>query len=396
MRPDGARRLRICFLCTHSFTLATLYKGLFPYLTAQGFDVEVVTGDREYSTFSEEDFGQFKLHIIPMRRTPAPLPDLVSLARLTAFFATRRFDVIHVSTPKASLLGALAARITGAGPVVFVYRRKIYELYSGMRRKVFTAVDRLICTLSAVVIPISRQIGRDLLEDRLCPAEKIRFIGNGSSNGINVQRFSPTAETLEAGRRYRAELNLPEGAPVLAFLGRVCREKGVDHLPGVVERVRKACPTAHMVVVGPDDERDPISEAARRYFETESHVRRVGYLERPEKLFALCDVFVFPSLFEGFGNVLLEAAAMGRPSVAFDVPGVNEAVAHERSGFLSPVGDEAGMADHVVSLLMDDELRARIGRQAQERVDLEFRREVVWEQIQRVLREVAAARTSRA
>jgi len=127
------RPIRICFMCTHSFTLATLYKGLFPYLADHGYEIEAIVGDHEYQSFDPKHFGEFKLNVVPMRRMPHPLKDAVALFRLFRLFRAGKFDVIHVSTPKAALLGSIAGRLSGA-PVVFVYRRCVYEMMTGFKR----------------------------------------------------------------------------------------------------------------------------------------------------------------------------------------------------------------------------------------------------------------------
>jgi glycosyltransferase involved in cell wall biosynthesis len=386
---EAARRLKICFVCTHSLTLTTLYKGLFPYLAERGFDIDAVVGDTEYRDFPERHFGKFRLHVVPMQRTPSALSDLGSLLRMIWFFATHRYDLIHISTPKASLLASIAARLTFNGPLLFVHRRKIYELYGGRKRAFYIAVDRLICRLSRAVAPISRELGDDLVREKQCPPPKLRFFGSGSSNGIDVDRFRLTAPLAARGAALRAELGIPAQAPLLLFLGRMCKEKGADHLPGVFDRVRAAVPEVRMIVAGPDDARDPIEPAAAARFESDPAIRRLGFVAEPEALYAACDVFVFPSYFEGFGNVLLEAAAAERPAVAFDVPGVREAVAHGVSGFLGPVRDEEQMAAHITRLLLDTELRRRMSAAARARVVAEYRRERIWGEIEALLREMA-------
>lgn len=387
LNSNSGDRVRICFVCTHSLTLATLYKGLFPYLSSKNFDIDVIVGDREYTDFPEKDFGVIAPHIIPMRRLPSPVADLMGLARFTMFFASNRYDVIHISTPKASLLASIAARATGNGRVVFVYRRCVYELMQGLKRALYLNLDRLICALSKTVVPISRQLERFLVNEKVCAPEKVRLLGSGSSNGVDVERFSPTDANAQAGEKLRRELNIPDGAPVLLFLGRVCSEKGVDLLKPVFEQVLAKFPDVHLVVAGPDDQRDPISDEAMRCFTQHPSARRIGFVKDPEPYYAMASVFVFPSFFEGFGNVLLEAAGMERVSVAFDVPGVQEAVANGDSGVLVASRDVDGMANAVLQLLGDAESRRAMELRARERVVRLFSRRFVWKEIEALLRE---------
>ncbi|MCK1397431.1 glycosyltransferase [Bradyrhizobium sp. 4] len=382
---------RACFVCTHSLTLATLYKGLFPYLRSQGWEIDVIVGDHEYSDFPEEHFGVLKPYVIPMRRLPSPAADAMGLIRFISFFTRNRYDVIHISTPKASLLASIAAAATFNGRVMFVYRRCVYELMSGLKRTIYVNVDRLISRFSIAVVPISRQLDVFLREAKVCAPEKLVLLGSGSSNGLDTQRFKITPGALAAGDALRQNLGIPDGAPVVLFIGRVCGEKGVDLLPPIFERVRSAQPNAHLVVVGPDDERDPASAHTVRYFAESPFVHRVGYVEKTEDFYSLCTVFLFPSFFEGFGNVLLEAAGMERASVGFRVPGVEEAVADGVSGLLVEKGDVVGASEAVLRLLTNPAERRDFELRARKRVVEQFDRIRVWNEIETLMQRLASS-----
>lgn len=383
--------IRICFICTHSLTLATLYKGLFPYLGRQGYKIDVVVGDREYTDFDPRHFGTIHPHIVPMSRMPHPLKDPVALFRMFRFLKAGKFDIVHVSTPKAALLGSIAGKAAGAR-VIFVYRRCVYELMSGFKRWLFRENDRITCTFSDLVLPISNQIRTFLLEERVSPMSKIRMIGSGSSNGIDVNRFNPRNVTAAQTAELRASLSISPDAPILLFLGRVSGEKGVDLLPELLERVRHRHPETVMIVAGPEDKRDPPSERTREIFATHEAIRRIGYVADPSPFFALCDLFVFPSYFEGFGNVLLEAAAHERVAIGFDVPGVQEAIAHRESGILVASGDVAAMSEEAIALFADPEALHAMALRARARVENQFSNEVIWAELDRTFRDLVAER----
>lgn len=375
---------RICFVCTHSLTLRTLYKGLFPYLIANGWSVTAIVGDTEYQEFPRKDFGDFNLKIIPMRRMPSPR-DFVSIARFLWFFLLNRFDVIHISTPKASLLASIAARLTFNGGLMFVYRRCVYEMMTGRKRQVYKASEVLICKLCHAIVPISRQIRDFLIAEKIAPAEKIHFIGHGSSNGIDVEHYALTEADVRAGEALRDELKIPRAANVLVFIGRMCGEKGVDLLPAIHEIVAREFPETYLVGAGPDDERDPIAESTAKALATDPLMRRFDFVADTRPLYAAATVFVFPSYFEGFGNVLLEAAAMQRASVGFKAPGVEEAVADTVSGLLVPLRDVPAFSAAVSNLLRDPERRRAMERAARERVCRDFSQDFIWKETEKLL-----------
>lgn len=388
--------MRLLVTCTHSLTLATLYKGLFPYLVRNGVHVDVVTGDREYDFTGHPDFRDVTLRIIPMRRTPSLFADLVGLVRWIWFLAWHRYDVIHVSTPKASLLAGLAARITFNGRVLFVYRRRVYELMGGAKKRFYIAIDKIIAACSRIVVPISAELGRQLQADGIAGPDKIRLLGSGSSNGIDADHFLRDEAAMETGAALRAGLEIPADAPLLLFLGRICAEKGVDDLGQVFARVAEVRPDVWLLVAGPDDARDPIRPETAALFTSHPRIRRLGFVKDTKPCYAAANIFVFPSFFEGFGNVLLEAASMGRPAVGYDVPGVREAVANGETGHLVPCGDTNAMAARVLGLIADPETAARMGAAGRARVEASFRRDLVWRDILALLNEMAGATAERA
>lgn len=381
---------RICFVCTHSLTLRTLYKGLFPYLSSQGWSITAIVGDDEYRDFPQADFGTFDLKIIPMRRMPSPV-DFISIARFIWFFLFNRFDAIHISTPKASLLASIAARLTLNGACVFVYRRCVYQMMSGLKRKIYRGSDVLTCALSRAVVPISGQIRDFLLEEQIVGPEKIVFIGHGSSNGIDVDHYSLDEAAVRSGEALRDELKIPRAADLLVFIGRMCREKGIDLLPPVFADVIQEFPGTYLLAAGPDDERDPISEETAKALLTDPAMRRLNFVADTRPLYAAATIFVFPSFFEGFGNVLLEAAAMERASVGFDAPGVQEAVADGVSGLLVPLHDVPAFAAAVRALLRDPARRKKMEQDARERVVRDFSQQFIWGETEKLLLKLADA-----
>lgn len=374
-------RPKICIVNAASFTFRTLCHGLTRDLERRGYEVHAVLGDAEYTEFPSELFGNVNVHYISMERMPNPLKDLASLWRLLKFFSRNRFEIIHVSTPKATLLGNLAGFLTRNGPRIFVYRRRVYELMSERKRRVYIEFDRLMVKLSAFVVPISVGIREQLIADRVCGPDKIRMAGGGSSNGIDAERYSRRPSVIAEGRAIKQAAGIPPNAPVVLFLGRIVGEKGVAELPGVFERVHAKFPDAHFIVTGPTDKRDPVPVAVTDYFASKPYVHEFTFAERPEVFYGLADVFAFPSYFEGYGNVILEAAAMECPTVGFNVPGVCEAIVDSKTGYLVPIHDQAAMAERICVLLGNDDERSRMAKACRQRILSQFDQQVIWDEL---------------
>lgn len=386
---ESAGPVRIGFICNQSFALRTLYRGLFPYLEGQGFHCEAIVGDGDYLDLEPALFGNVKVHVVPMERAPSLLNDIVSLFRMIGFLAVNRYDVLHVSTPKAAFLGAIAGRLTGHRKILFVVRTRVYEDRAGLARWFYAALDAVVCRLSDLVAPISREMGDDMVQEGLCPARKIRYFGAGSSNGINVARFDLTEETRARGRAFRERYDIPDDALVALFLGRLARGKGLQHLPDTVEALAGSGAKVSVIVAGPVDWREPTEPEVLQALETHPAVVRVAYQEDPVPAYAAADFLLFPSTREGFGNVALEAQSMGLPVVGFDVDGVREAVCHGQTGLLAAAGDRAAFVANAISLASDGERRRAFGQAGRHRIRSQFAHEVVWRDLRATLMELA-------
>lgn len=372
--PSEAPSKRLVFICTHSFAMRTLYKGLFPYFTKKGYQVEAITGDDEFiGDLPEEHFGNVKPMVINMERMPSAVDDFKSLIQLIKHFSQNRYDLIHVSTPKASLLCSIAAKLTGNGPVIFVYRRCVYETKTGIKRSILRLNDQFTAALCRRVVPISKQLRDFLIAEKVSSKTKTVLVGEGSSNGIDVRYFKSTPETQAAAAQFRLDHNIAPAQPVLLYLGRLIHEKGVDFLPDIFTQAKAKLPELKIIVAGPaEQDRDPVAQETLDFLTTNPDVIRLDYVADPRSLYEAADLFCFPSHFEGYGNVMLEASAMGIPSVGFDVPGVQEAIAHDVSGRLSAFGDTQAMADDIIDILGDETLYARLRSEGLERIHSTF------------------------
>jgi hypothetical protein len=177
-------------------SLYYLHQGFFAYLGAHDVAVAGVAGKgSEHEWLRPEGV---RTVVVPFSRRPSPVLDALCLLRLWWFLLWNRFDVMHVSTPKAALIGSLAARLSGHRRVVFTLRGRVYENATGWKRQAMAQMDQLVCSLASAVVPICRELGTALVAEGLCRPEKIRTIGSGSSNGIDARHFHRTEATVAA------------------------------------------------------------------------------------------------------------------------------------------------------------------------------------------------------
>jgi glycosyltransferase involved in cell wall biosynthesis len=289
----------------------------------------------------------------------APAADLLSLLRLCWLLWRLKPEMTEFSTPKAGLLGSVAAMLCGVPSRVYLLRGLRLETSTGIKRCILLAAERVASACSHVVLCNSESLRNQALALRVAPEDKLRLLGSGSSNGVDVERFSPGPGTL------RARLGLPPDAPVVGFVGRLTRDKGLPELVEAFDAILAARPQAHLLLVGWfDASEDALGSALRSRIKNHPHIHMTGYVADTAPYYRAMDVMVLPTWREGFPNVVLEAAASGIPVVTTLCTGSRDAVVPEVTGLLIPPGYPVAIREAVLQLLYNPERCCRMGEAA--------------------------------
>jgi glycosyltransferase involved in cell wall biosynthesis len=390
MRPDqrSFRRPRLLLAVTDSISCALL-EGQLARAQDEGFDTALLISPGE-STTRLVRRERPTLFPVAMRRKPAPFLDLIALVQIGRALKHFHPDIVNAGTPKAGLLVMLAAWMCRVPCRVYTLHGILLETSSGARRALLWALEWITCRLATRVICVSSSVRSWALRLRVVSARKAVVLGPGSCNGIDLGRFTPTPSLRADARRIRASAGISETALVIGYVGRLVREKGVVELAECWSELREQFAAAHLLIVGTFED-DGIPAAVRRFLETDPRVHLAGWVDDPAGHYAAMDVLVLPTRREGFGNVLLEAAALQLPVVATRVTGCVDAVVDGVTGTLVDSGNPAALGDALGKYLRDPQLRARHGQAGRERAVREFARERVWEALhteyRRLLRE---------
>jgi glycosyltransferase involved in cell wall biosynthesis len=342
-----------------------------------GYEVHAVSSPGSLADeYSREE--QVPLHPVPMARRIKPLADLVSFVRLYRTLKQLRPTVVQSGTPKAAVLGTLAAFLLRVRVRVYYVHGLPVLTAKGALRPVLLAVERMTCSAATHVICVSQSIRRELIAAGLCSPEKAVVLGHGSSNGIDTDVYDRARFTPEAIKATRGGFGIPEDALVVGYIGRIGREKGIGELREAWQSIRAAVPTAHLLIIGPDEPNDPVAPAVLDALANDPRVHISGPDWNPAPLYAAMDLFCLPSHREGCPNVALEAAAMELPVVGFRVPGVTDAVVSGQTGELVEPHSAQQIAEAICKYFRQPSLRKRHGRAARKRVQTFFTREKVW------------------
>jgi glycosyltransferase involved in cell wall biosynthesis len=294
-----------------------------------------------------------------MERRIAPLADLVSLARLWWTLRRLRPDLAEFSTPKAGLLGNIASWLAGVPARVYMLRGLKLETAKGMKRTVLLAAERAAAKFAQVVLSNSESMRSEAVALGVAPADKIHLLGDGSSNGVDVARFSPGASEL------RSKLNIPAEAPVVGFVGRLTEDKGIPELVEAFDAILCGEPEARLLLVGWfDTSEDALGAQVRARIERHPRIVCTGFVADAAPYYRTMDVMVLPTWREGFPNVVLEAAATGIPVITTLCTGSRDSVVPEVTGLLIPPGCPEAISEAVLKLVGDPERRRLMGHAA--------------------------------
>ena len=370
-----AARRTIALTYNDDFYLHRFKGGLLRALVAAGHTVYAVAPAGRAVEAIEDDGATF-IHWPLSRRRASPVSEARSILALRSIYARTKPDLVHHFTAKPNIYGAMAARLAGV-PVavasvnglgyVFIER----DLRSTFIRPVVSLLYRLAFGMSGAVLFQNRDDVAFFQDRGLVSGRKVRHTAGGS--GVNTSYFTPDAVGDDSLASLRGSLGLAEETPVVLMAGRMLAHKGVAEMvecARILSQRRQVC----FLLAGAVDSGNPASISPDRLAEWEERgwVRYLGERSDIRELLALSDLVVLPSYREGFPRVLLEAAAMGKPMVATDVPGCRDVVDNGVNGLLVPARDAGALVIAIETLLDSPELRARMGKAAREKALREF------------------------
>lgn len=345
MPSDGKE---ICLIATDAVSFNVLYRGQLEYLVSRNLRLTLICGGSaaEISTLRSRCVG--RVVEISFRRNPSLVFDCIALLQLVWHFSWHRYSTILYTTPKAILLGALSTRFTGQQRRIAFFQGRVYENYSGMRRFLFRVFDEVAIRCSNNALFVSHSLLTEYQKEVKGSRDKGLVIGAGSSNGVDTSDFNPDAFPPEHCKELRASYGIKQSDFVIVTIGRITDDKGIGEVAQVAEQVALSQNKIWFLIIGGVE-----TSTAKRHLNRLTALARVRHLDFTSeiaKYLAIADLHLFLSHREGFGNVAIEAAAMGVPTLAFDVVGVRDSVEDGVTGWRCPFGDTLAISEKVVEL----------------------------------------------
>lgn len=378
-------------ITTAPISLNVLLSGQMRYMNEHGFEVVMVSSDGPELQKVKQTEG-CRHHIIPMTRKMTPVGDLRCLWQLYRFFKKEKPDIVHSHTPKGGLLGMLAARMAGVKIRVHTVAGLRYVTTKGFSRRILVFMERLTARCANYVWPNSYSLQEFIKAHKLAKPSKLEVIGRGSSNGINLKRYSPTAIIAEKLEQTKKQMQYDETNFYFLTVGRIVHDKGMDELLNAFVRLYETEPLARLVLVGAfEDEVDPVSEKARQLIQNHPGVVMAGWSDQVEYFMQLAHVLVHPSHREGFPNVLLQAGAMGCPIICSRIEGNIDIVEHEKTGLIFEVKNEELLLNQMQYAIKNPSILKKYAQALRQHIEQHFDQPIIHSLLHKKYLELLAA-----
>lgn len=373
-------KTKLIRITTVPISLRTLLKGQLRFMQSKGFEVIGVSSNPESELAEVRSNEGVEVVALDMSRKITPIADLKSLWKMYSFFKKEKPQIVHTHTPKAGIVGMLAAKLAGVPIRLHTVAGLPLLVEQGNKRKVLEWVEKMTYACATQVYPNSKVLNDYLLDNQFAPADKLKVIGNGSSNGIDTNWYRKENIAKDDLNQLKFKLQIQESDFTFVFVGRLVSDKGINELVEAFSKMDD--PNLKLVLVGPlESDLDPLKPATLAEIKTNKRILAVGFQNDVRPYFALADALVFPSYREGFPNVVMQAGAMGLPSIVTDINGSNEIIIEGENGTIIPVKNTQALHDAMCKLMSDKPYFDQLQSNARKMITSRYEQNVVWEAI---------------
>lgn len=356
-------------------SLDVLLKGQLKFLN-QHFNVTAISGNG-IGLDNVKNCEGVKTHPITMQRHISPIKDFVSLIKLFLYFRKEKPLIVHSITPKAGLLTMLAGKLAGVPIRIHTFTGLIFPTKTGIMQKILIQMDRLLCWAATQIFPEGQGVKNDLINYKIT-SKPLKIIANGNVNGIDLDFFNPNKISPEQQIKLKQGLNIQPDDFVFIFIGRLVGDKGINEL--VQAFIELNNPNTKLLLVGSQEqELDPLQPHTIKNIENHKNIILVGFQKDVRPYLAISHCLAFPSYREGFPNVVMQAGAMGLPSIVSNINGSNEIIIEGQNGTIIPVKNVEELKNKMNLFINDANYFEKLKLNCRKMIAERYEQSVVWQ-----------------
>jgi len=383
-------KIKIIRISTVSISLNILLKGQLKFLSqffnvvgisSQGLDLETVTQREGINTVA-----------VNMERGISPMQDMVSLFKLYIQFKKQKPLIVHSITPKAGLLSMLAGKMAGVPIRMHTFTGLVFPTAKGLKQKILIKTDQLLCWAATNIYPEGNGVKNDLINHNIT-SKPLNVLANGNVNGINTDFYSIESTDTCRVAQLKKELMISEEDFVFIFVGRLVGDKGINEVVDAFSQLDKSAnskPCKLLLVGSLESDIDPLQQKTIKEIETNPNIINVGFQQDVRPYFAISNCLAFPSYREGFPNVVMQAGAMGLPSIVSNINGCNEIIVEGENGIIIPVKNSDSITQAMNKLMHDKDYYYKLKKNARVMIESRYEQQVVWNAVLREYKSLIA------
>lgn len=369
--------MKILIAISNSFA-ANFIKGQASYLIKKGHEVIIVSSyGVEIESLRKKENA--KVIYIPFEREISILKDLMSLFYIIKMIYKEKPDIINAGNPKTGFLFSLARIFFFNTPLIFTLRGIRSDTLSGIKKRIVFFTEKISCRFANIVIAISPSLKKHAVDLGLASNHKCIVLNKGSSNGVDILKYSNDDSSRFAANQLKADLGIYENDFVLLFVGRVTKDKGVQETVEAFLKLNESYDNTKLIIAGPIEKDDPLPNEIYKQIKNNENIFYLGKLQDVKTVYSASDVLVLYSYREGFGNVVIEASSMGLPTIVANIPGLKDTTVHNKTGLKVQPKCTISLLDAFDYYYNNRDVLKEHGANGRLRVKRHFRNEIIWE-----------------
>lgn len=378
MSIQTSKKIKVCYVTSADITIRFILFNHLKFLKSEGYDVYAVCSPGKWIKEIEKE--GIKMETIKFRRKISPIYDLISLVKLFFYFRKEKFDIVHTHTPKAGLIGQLAAKMAGI-PIIIntVHGFYFQKRDCWLKRSFFILIEKIAAKCSDLIFFVNREDMETAAKGKICSPKIIRYFGGG----VDPKRFNPEKFSDDFIIKRKKDFGINLDGKVVGIVARLVEEKGYLDLFNAFKEILEYFPKITLLTVGlqEPEKKDAIKIEIFEEYKIEKNLVFLGERTDVEEIYAIMDVFVLPSYREGLGISIIEASAMEKPVVSTDIRGCREVVEGEKTGKLVPPGDPHKLAEAIIYLIKNPGEAKQMGKNGRKKILAEFDERLVFDRI---------------
>ena len=358
-------------------SLNILLRGQHKFMSTNGFEVIGISsaGNALYEVSQEEEIRVIEIN---MSRKITPIKDFLSVYNLYKLIKKEKPIIVHSHTPKAGVVAMMAAKIANVPIRLHTVAGLPLMEAKGIKRKLLNFVEKVTYACATKVYPNSKGLYDFIVEEELISSIKMKIIANGSSNGIDTSYFDSERISEKQREEFLTRLNIQKKDFVFIFVGRLVGDKGINELIDAFARIKDSN-VKLLLVGGLESDLDPLKSETIHEIDKNKNIISVGFQKDVRPYFAISHCLVFPSYREGFPNVVLQAGAMGLPSIVSNINGCNEIIQEGINGSIIPSKDRESLYTVMHKIISDEAWRKQLAGNARDIIVSHYEQKLVWD-----------------